>query len=64
MKDKELKCNIKEPHSHLVAGITFACENGKKENKLKGSWWYGIARYVKNPNRKWWQFWRPKYIKV
>ena len=30
----EPKCNIKEPHSHLVHGQTFECEKGQPDNNM------------------------------
>lgn len=29
--ETNLPCHIKEPHSHLVHGVTFDCENGQKD---------------------------------
>jgi len=37
------KCNIKEPHSHLVAGQTFECEKGQQDELKKCEKCMGIG---------------------
>ena len=34
--NNQTQCNIKEPHSHLVAGQTFECEKGQPDCSICG----------------------------
>lgn len=52
--ENKINCSVKEPHSHLVHGMTFECEKGqdidivsmiKQEGKL-------FNQYLKDRNKK------------
>jgi len=42
MNDNFTKCNIKEPHSHLVFGKEFECEKGCREHFEHGGHIYTV----------------------
>ena len=46
----------------MNAGSAKLFINGKKVN-LEKSLFYNSFKRIKNRNRKWWQFWKPEFIK-